>query len=54
MIKQISIKTKIGWISAYETNGKVFKIKFPDYCIKDPEKCIYSAKIGVLRRYFQN
>ena len=28
MIKQISIKTKIGWISAYETNGKVFKIKF--------------------------
>ena len=28
MIKQISIKTKIGWISAYETNGKIFKIKF--------------------------
>ena len=28
MIKQISIKTKLGWISAYETNGKVFKVKF--------------------------
>ena len=28
MIKQISIKTKLGLISAYETNGKVFKVKF--------------------------
>ena len=28
MIKQISIKTKLGWISAYETNGKIFRIKF--------------------------
>ena len=28
MIKQMSIKTKIGWISAYERNGKIFKVKF--------------------------
>mgnify|MGYP003956337973 CR=1 FL=1 len=28
MIKQISIKTKLGWISAYETNNKIFRIKF--------------------------
>ena len=28
MIKKISIKTKIGWISAYERNGKIFKVKF--------------------------
>lgn len=28
MTKQISIKTKFGWISAYENNGKIFKIKF--------------------------
>ena len=28
MIKQISIKTQFGWISAYETNGKIFRIKF--------------------------
>jgi len=28
MIKQISIKTEFGWISAYETNGKIFRIKF--------------------------
>ena len=28
MTKQISIKTKLGWVSAYETNGKIFRIKF--------------------------
>ena len=28
MIKQISIKTKFGWISAFEQNNKIYKIKF--------------------------
>ena len=28
MIKQVSIKTKFGWISAFEQNGKIFKVKF--------------------------
>ena len=28
MIKQISINTKFGWISACEINGKIFRIKF--------------------------
>ena len=28
MIKQISIKTKFGWISAYENQGKIFRIRF--------------------------
>ena len=28
MIKQISIKTKFGWVSAYENRGKIFKIEF--------------------------
>ena len=28
MIRQISIKTKFGWISAFEQNNKIFKIKF--------------------------
>jgi hypothetical protein len=27
MTKQMSIKTRFGWISAYENKGKVFKIK---------------------------
>ena len=25
---QISIKTKLGWISVFENKGKIFKIKF--------------------------
>ena len=28
MIKIISVKTKLGWISAFENKGKIFKIKF--------------------------
>ena len=28
MIKKISIKTRLGWISAFENKGKIFKIKF--------------------------
>ncbi len=28
MIKQISIKTKIGWISAFEEKGRIIKVKF--------------------------
>ena len=28
MIKKISNKTKLGWISAFENNGKIFKVKF--------------------------
>ena len=28
MIRQISINTKFGWISAYEINGKIFRIQF--------------------------
>ena len=28
MISKISIKTKIGWVSVFENNKKIFKIKF--------------------------
>ena len=28
MINQISIKTRFGWISAFEARGKIFKINF--------------------------
>jgi len=28
MINQISTKTRFGWISAFENNGKIFKIQF--------------------------
>ena len=28
MIRQITFNTKVGWISAFENDGKIFKIKF--------------------------
>ena len=28
MINKISVKTELGWISAFENEGKIFKIKF--------------------------
>ena len=28
MIKKISIKTKFGWLTAYENKEKIFKIKY--------------------------
>ena len=28
MIKKISVKTELGWGSAFENGGKIFKIKF--------------------------
>ena len=31
MISSISIKTKFGWISAFEEKGKIYKVKFGKY-----------------------
>ena len=31
MIRQISIKTKFGWITAFEEKDKIFKVKFGRY-----------------------
>ena len=28
MVKKISIKTKVGWVSVFEDKGKIFQIKF--------------------------
>ena len=28
MIKQISIKTRVGWISVFKHKGKIYRIKF--------------------------
>ena len=28
MINQISTKTRFGWVSAFQNNGQIFKIKF--------------------------
>ena len=48
MIKQISIKTKFGWISAYENKGKIFKIKFGKSNKQKKSKVLENFKINLL------
>ena len=38
MIKQISVKTKFGWVSAFEENDKIFKVKFGKHKNKSNSK----------------
>jgi len=38
MIKQISVKTKFGWVSAFEKNDKIFKVKFGKHKNKSASK----------------
>ena len=46
MIKKISVKTKLGWISAFENKGKIFKIKFG--------KVKKQYKSQILKKYKKN
>ena len=47
-IKQISIKTKFGWISAYENRGKIFKIKFGKLNKQRKSKILENFKIRLI------
>ena len=38
MIKKISVKTELGWISAFENNGKIFEVKFAKHKNKSVSK----------------
>ena len=38
MIRQISIKTKFGWISAFEEKDKISRVKFGKYSNKSVNK----------------
>ena len=38
MIKKISVKTALGWISAFENNGKIFEVKFGKHKNKSVSK----------------
>ena len=48
MTKQISIKTKFGWISAYENRGKIFKIKFGKLNKQKKSKILENFKIRLV------
>ena len=38
MTKKISVKTELGWISAFENNGKIFEVKFGKHKNKSVSK----------------
>ena len=38
MVKKISVKTALGWISAFENNGKIFEVKFGKHKNKSVSK----------------
>ena len=47
MIRQISIKTKFGWISAFEEKDKIFKVKFGKYKNKSVSKNLKKFKANL-------
>ena len=48
MIKKISIKTNMGWISAFENKGKIFKIKFGKVKKQSQSKVLKNFKKNLL------
>ena len=46
IIKKISIKTELGWVSAFENKGKIFRIKFG--------KVSKQAKSRILKNFKKN
>ena len=49
MVQQISIKTKVGWISCFENKGKIFRIKFGKLKKQKKSKILQNFKKNILR-----
>ena len=49
MIKKISIKTRLGWISAFEYKGKIFRIKFGKLQTQSQSQILRNFKKNLLR-----
>ena len=49
MVRQISINTKVGWISAFESRGKIFRIKFGKLKKQKKSKILQNFKKNILR-----
>ena len=49
MIKKISIKTELGWVSAFENNGKIFKIKFGKVKKQSQSKILKNFKKNLIK-----
>ena len=52
MIKQISIKTRLGWITAFENKDKIFKIKFGKFKKQNKSKILLRFKKNLF--YYTN
>ena len=52
MIKKISIKTRLGWISAFENKGKIFKIKFGKIHTQSQSRVLKNFKKNLFK-YFR-
>ena len=53
MINKISIKTGIGWISAFENKGKIFRIKFGRLKKQKKSKVLENFRENLLK-FFNN
>ena len=51
MINQISIKTRFGWITAFEDHGKIFKVKFGRLKKQTKSKTLENFKIKLLKLF---
>ena len=49
MINKISIATKMGWISVFEDNGKIFQIKFGKIKEQSKSKVLEKFKKNLLK-----
>jgi len=54
MINKISIKTKFGWISAFENNKKIFKIKFGRVKKQSHNKILINFKKNLCKFFKKN
>ena len=48
MIRQISIKTKLGWISAFEEKNRIFRVKFGKHKNKSVSKNLIRFKTNLI------
>ena len=54
MIKKISIKTKLGWITVFENERKIFKIKFGKEKKQFQSKILKKFKKNLLKFFSKN
>ena len=54
MIKKISIKTKLGWITVFENDEKIFKIKFGKEKKQFQSKILKNFKKNLLKFFSKN